>query len=433
MHSKEGQALCARECETNGNGREGAAPDLQPITSNSLEGGAVKKLLCVDDEQWVLDFLQMSLRALANEWEMEFVLTAEDALKRLAQSTYDVVLSDIHLPGMSGIQLFYEVKAKYPYTIRIAFSGAADQQTITHAQKIAHQVLPKPLTPAMLRASITRARALRDQVSNETVERLVKGLRDLPTIPTLYEDLLEVLQSQESSADHVANIISKDPTMTASLMRVANSVYFNSRTKVTNPAQAVAMLGIENVKSMVLGFKVCHEVRGGKTPQPELEEIWRHGFAVATHARAIASLENVGSLVIDSAFLAGLLHDVGRLVLQANLPAECAKASTLARDQRITMIQAEREVFRATHAQVGAYLLGQWGLRDAIVEAVAFHHEPMSCLQPGFSILAAIHVANACDREETNPHADPPLLDEGYLTQSGLATHLGMWRSALAA
>ncbi len=393
----------------------------------------MKKLLCVDDEQWVLDFLRMSLKALANEWEMEFVLTAEEALTRLATTTYDVVLSDIHLPGMSGIQLFHEVKAKYPQTIRIAFSGAADQQTVTLALKIAHQVLPKPLTPGMLRASITRARALRDQISNEAVERLVKGIKQMPTIPTLYEELLGVLQSQESSAEKVAQVIMKDPGMTANLLRVANSVPFTMRSRVSNPVQAVALLGIENVKSMVLGFKVCHDSQKSAGNQPEVEEVWRHGYAVATHARAIASVEDVGSLVIENAFLAGLLHDVGRLVLLTNLPKEYAKAAALVKGQRVSISDAEREVFGATHAQVGAYLLGQWGLRDAIVEAVAFHHEPVLSSQPGFSILAAIHVANAWDRESSNPYGDPSSLDETYLTQTGLIAQLPKWRESLAA
>ncbi|MFO0774401.1 MAG: response regulator [Nitrospiraceae bacterium] len=393
----------------------------------------MKKLLCVDDEEWVLDFLRLSLKALNEEWEMEFVLSAEEALKRLAQATYDVVLSDIHLPGMSGIQLFYEVKGKYPQTIRIAFSGAADQTTVTHALKIAHQVLPKPVTPAMLRASIDRARALRDQVCSEAVERLVKGIRHMPTIPALYEELLGVLQAQESSAEKVAQVIAKDPGMTANLLRVANSIPFTMRNRVESPAQAVAMLGIENVKSMVLGFKVCHDNKKAGINQPEVEEVWRHGFAVATHARTIASVENVGSLTIENAFLAGLLHDVGRLVLLTNLPGDYKKAMALVNMEHVSISQAEREVFGATHSQLGAYLLGKWGLRDAIVEAVAFHHEPMLCSQPGFSILAAIHMANVWDREATNPYGDPPGFDKEFMTQTGLLGKVPIWRESHAA
>lgn len=392
----------------------------------------MKKLLFVDDEQAVLDFLRLSLRTLAVDWRMEFVRSAETALKVLGKTAFDVVLADIHLAGMSGIQLLQEVKAKYPHTVRIAFSGAAGQDTIAHALKIAHQVLPKPLTPGMVRASLARACVLRDQVSGEAVARVVSGIRQMPTIPTLYEELLEVLQSSDSSAEKVSQVIMKDPGMTANLLRVANSAYFNFRTNVSSPAQAVALLGLENVKSMVLGFKVYQEGMRGRGTQPNVEEVWRHGFAVATHARAIASLEDVGSLVIENAFLAGLLHDVGRLVLQTNLPNEYEQVIGLAKGQRLPVSEAEREIFGATHAQIGAYLLGQWGLRDAIVEAVAFHHEPMLCMQRGFSVLAAIHVANACDHEEADTTADRSLLDEGYLGQAGLAGQLAKWQAALA-
>ncbi len=395
----------------------------------------MKTLLFVDDDQQVLDFLRTSLRALADEWQMEFVHSAERALRILAQGPVDVLLADIHLDGASGIALLQDVKAQYPHTVRIAFSGAAGQDTVGQALKIAHQVLPKPLTPGMLRASLARACALRDQVTNAAVERLVNGIRYLPTIPTLYEELLGVLQAQDSSAEAVARVIGKDPGMTAHLLRMANSVLFNLRTPVTNAGQAVALLGIENVKSMVLGFKVYHDPRstgvcGSESGQ---SEVWRHGFAVATHARTIASLEDVGSVVIENAFLAGLLHDVGRLVLESNLPQEYTKVQALAREQRLTLSHAEQELLGASHAQVGAYLLGKWGLRDAIVEAVTFHHEPMRCLHTGFSILAAIHVADACDRDESNPSRDPQILDEGYISQTGLTSHLPQWRSALAA
>ncbi|GKS57377.1 signal transduction protein [Nitrospira sp.] len=393
----------------------------------------MKKLLFVDDEQWVLDFLRMSLRTLANEWQMEYVLSAEEGLRLLAESIYDVVLADIHLTGMSGIQLLHEVKKRYPQTVRIAFSGAAGQDSVGHALKVAHQVLPKPLTPGMLRASLTRACALRDQVTNDSVERLVSGIRDLPTIPTLYEELLGVLESQDSSAERVANVIARDPGMTANLLRVANSVYFNLRNSITSPTQAVALLGVENVKSMVLGFKVVHDVKRSSGNQSEVQEVWRHGFAVATHARTIASMEDVGSVVIENAFLAGLLHDIGRLVLQTNLPKEYAAVAALTKEKGVSVSQAERDVFGTTHAQVGAYLLGKWGLRDCIVEAVAFHHEPMLCLQPGFSVLAAIHVANAWDQEATTSYSDPPALDRVYIEHAGLISQLPRWRAGLAA
>ena len=393
----------------------------------------MKKLLFVDDEQPVLEFLRLSLRTLAQEWHMEFVLSAEEAMRLLAVSAFDVVLADIHLTGTGGIQLLSDIKTKYPQTVRIAFSGAAGQDVVGHALKVAHQVLPKPLTPAMLRASLTRACALRDQVTSGAVERLVSGIRHLPTIPTLYDELLGVLQSHDSSAERVARVISKDPGMTANLLRVANSVLFNLRTPISSPTQAVALLGMENVKSMVLGFKVVHDVKRAAGNHPDIEEVWRHGFAVASHARAIASMQDVGSVVIENAFLAGLLHDVGRLVLQTNLPKEYQQVLALAKRNGLSLSLAEREVFGATHAQVGAYLLGKWGMRDCIVEAVAFHHEPMLCQQSGFSILAAIHVANAWDREESNPYSDRPTLDDGYLDQAGLTSHLPRWRAGLAA
>lgn len=393
----------------------------------------MKKLLFVDDEQPVLDFLRLSLSSLEKDWDMEFVSDAEAALRILAHETVDVVVADIHLAGTSGIHLLQEVKKRSPQTVRIAFTGAMPQESARRALKIAHQVLPKPLTPAMLRASMARACALRDQVTGSALERLVAQIRQLPTLPSLYEELLGVLESPDSSAERVATVIAKDAGMAASILKVANSAYYNIRQPVANVTQAVAVLGIENVKSLVLGCQVYRQVKEPAASGSSIEEVWRHGFAVATQARAIASLEDAGGLGIESAFLAGLLHDVGRIVLQTNLPREYETVRRYTRERRVSLSAAELDVFGATHAQLSAHLLGLWGLRDTIVEAVAFHHEPALCPVKGFSILAAVHVADALDHERHPSRAHDSLLDQQYLAQAGLEALLPRWRAALAA
>jgi HD-like signal output (HDOD) protein len=144
-------------------------------------------------------------------------------------------------------------------------------------------------------------------------------------------------------------------------------------------------------------------------------------------------LEDAGGLGIESAFLAGLLHDVGRIVLQTNLPRECETMRRYARERQVSLSEAEQQVFGATHAQLSAHLLGLWGLRDTIVEAVAFHHEPALCPVKGFSILAAVHVADALDHERYPRQAHDSLLDQAYLTQAGLEALVPQWRAAQAA
>jgi HD-like signal output (HDOD) protein len=252
-------------------------------------------------------------------------------------------------------------------------------------------------------------------------------------LPTLYEELLGMLESPDSSAERVASVISKDAGMVASPLRVANSAYYNFRQPLASVTQAVALLDIENVKSLVLGCKVYQQVKKTGTSGSPVDEVWRHGFAVATHARAIASLADIGGVGIESAFLAGLLHDVGRIVLQTNLPREYETVRGRAREHHISLSDAEQQVFGATHAQLSAHLLGLWGLRDTIVEAVGFHHQPALCPVKGFSILAAVYVADALDHEQHPGAVHDSLLDQGYLAQAGLEALLPQWRAAQAA
>jgi HD-like signal output (HDOD) protein len=141
-------------------------------------------------------------------------------------------------------------------------------------------------------------------------------------------------------------------------------------------------------------------------------------------------MENQEHRVADESLMAGLLHDSGKLVLASNVQDQYAQALTLARSKNVPELQAEQEIFGTTHAEVGGYLLGLWGLPDSIVGAVAFHHCPSKWLGQVFSPLTAVHVANVLEREhrDCGTGVDMPVIDYGYLSKLGLADRLPAWR-----
>ena len=400
--------------------------------TDTLRDEKKKRVLFVLAEPSALASLQAMLVSLSNEWEMEFVAKAEEALTVLDRSPVDVILSSIHLPGMGGLQLLAEVKRRAPHVIRIASSSCAHRATIVSALEVAHQFIPMPFTTEVLKATIARAGALGARLTNESLRTLIAGIRTLPSLPHLYQELVAAMGSSTASADVATRIISQDMAMVSKLLQVVNSAFFGLRRTISSPAHAVALLGIDSVKALVLSVQVFAQFESAKRPPIPLETMWKHGLVTGTSARDIAKSQDVGSIGVEGAFMAGLLHDIGLLVLATNFPEQYGEVLTNLRDDRLPVCDAERAVFKASHEDVGAYLLGLWGVSDAIVEAVAFHHHPGERCQEGFSLLAAVHVANALEEasDSTTTSGIPTPIDLEYLTACGLAKYLPLWQEA---
>jgi HD-like signal output (HDOD) protein len=390
-----------------------------------------KRILFVDDEPNVLQGLRRMLRPLRQEWDMAFAEGGHDALELLAQAPYDVVVSDMRMPGMNGAQLLIQVRERYPHIIRIVLSGHSDSEMILTCVGIAHQYLAKPCDAAVLKSTVTRACALRELLRDATLQRLVSGMTTLPSLPTIYHQIVETVQAPDSSLHKVGEIIGRDMSMTAKILQLVNSAFFGLGRQVSDPAQAVCLLGLDTIRSLVLSMHCFTYFDQTRLREFALDRLWEHSMATRACARIIARVEGCERQVADDAFIAGLLHDVGKLILAANLPGQYGDVLALVQDQEMAMWQAERATFGASHAGTGAYLLGIWGLPDAIVEALAFHHHPAACADRRFSPLTAVHVANALVHEADVGHtADASVpVDLEYLAALGLRERLADWRA----
>jgi HD-like signal output (HDOD) protein len=270
-----------------------------------------------------------------------------------------------------------------------------------------------------------------DLLTPEPLRKLLANMQTLPSLPSVYRELMDILHADNASVEQAARIIAKDVGMVTKVLQVVNSPLYGLRGRVSNPTQAVALLGLNSLKSLALSTKVFAQFDQKKLPFFSLESLWQHGMTTAIHARAIAKEEAAEQAMAEDAFTAGLLHDVGTLVLASNLPHQYRDMLAIMQDQGLSEWVAEREVFGATHADVGGYLLGQWSLSQTIVDAVAYHHEP-SCCPASYSIaLAAVHVANAAEEEAQAMDMGEPvhLMDLDYLAGCGLDDRLPLWQA----
>lgn len=388
------------------------------------------RILFVDDDQNVLDGLRRLLNGMRNQWEMEFARNAADALEKLGQQPYTVVVSDLRMPGMDGVQLLDEVKRRYPLVIRIMLSAHTDQVAALRSVRTTHQFLPKPCDPKELRATIHRAFSLRRIMLDPSLKELVSQVTSLPALPAIHAELVKELESPTASINRAADIISLDIAMTAKLLQLVNSSFFGLRYHVASPADAARLLGIETLQALVLSVQLFSQFEQLNRGRFSIDALMSHSLTVAAYAKSIAVSETSDRATTDHAFLGGLLHDVGKLVLAANLPQKYCEAIMLARREQLPIVAGERITFGVSHAEVGAYLLGLWGLPEPIVEAVAFHHTPSTCAVRTFTPLAAVHVADALEHElRANPDMAPPPLDKPYLTRIEVFDRLPTWRA----
>ena len=390
----------------------------------------MKQLLFVDDESKLLEGLQRSLRHMRHEWNMTFVTSGAEALKTLEQAAFDVIISDMRMPGMDGAQLLTEVQQRHPQIIRIVLSGQSEQEMIYQSIGATHQYLSKPCESEVLKAAVLRACALRDLLGNDSLRRLVTGMKQIPSQPTLYDQVRREAESKTSSLKAIGALISKDLGMTAKILQLVNSAYFGFYGRVATAEQAVNLLGVDTVQALVLTVHAFSQFSSTQASHFNIGHLWEASTQTGAIARAIAKAEQAPALMIDEAYTAGLLHDVGMLVLAANILTRYDAILKTAHDQGIPVWEVERQELGATHADVGAYLLGLWGLGDPIVEAVAFHHHPSDCAGKTFSPLTAVHVANVLQQELSQQATGdvPSQIDVTYLDTLHMTDRLPRWR-----
>ena len=390
----------------------------------------MKTLLFVDDEPRLLQGLQRLLRPMRHEWDMNFVESGAQALAFMATQPVDILISDMMMPGMDGSQLLNEVLKRHPQTVRIILSGQAGPEAILRLVGPAHQYLSKPCDPEELRKAITRSLALRDLLGNERLKQLATRIKNLPILPALQNQLTEELRKDSPSVERVGEIISRDIGMTVKILQLVNSAFFGLAQPVNNPTEAAVYLGLNTIRSLALAAGIFSQYEQAMCKLFSLDALAQHSWLTGGLARRVAQAERQELKIQEQCFLAGLLHDVGQVILASGLPEEYAEVIAKSDQQNLPVWQVEMEFFGATHADVGAYLLALWGLPNPIIEAVALHHQPARCHTPEFSPAIAVHVADVFAHEFSAARTEVPVpqLDTTYLTSLGLAGRIEMWR-----
>ncbi len=406
-------------------------PRPQKDRCSEGEGGAVsaplKRVLFVDDERDMLESLRDALDPYRRVWRMRFAISGTEALGELEAEPADVIVSDIQMPGMDGVELLARVQERYPATIRLVLSGYANPKIAARAATVAHRILAKPCNADELGIVVQRSCALHELTEQAEQYRVTAAATTLPSAPGLYMEISRVIADANTGPDDLAGVIERDPAMTAKLLQLANSAFFGIGRTVNRVRDAVVYLGSDTVKALTLSAEAVGKLAPTGVDGFSIGQFERHATLVA---RIAAGILPKGAAQQD-AITAGLLHDIGQLVLIADDPSQWRALTEQARRRNVTLHQVEQDVHGITHAATGAYLLSLWGLPDGVVEAVAHHHDPLAVPGAALDAVAAVHIADALAHElEPGSEDRTPLvlLDDAYLDQLGVRSQLDQWR-----
>ena len=390
------------------------------------------RVLFVDDDTLILELIRLTVGSMKGEWDTGFATSAEEALGLIEHEPFDVVVSDMRLPGMNGTQLLNVVMRQYPGTVRIILSGHGDQEEVLRCVGATHQFLLKPFKLPELQAALNRIKGLKARLASAEIQRLVAKREHLPSIPKVYFEILDALQNPECSSEELGNIVSTDPALTSKLLQLVNSAFMGFAREVASAEEAVMLLGTGTIRSLALGLHAFSAFKSSPRTEATLQRVWEHSARVARFAERITRLEGGDEKMAEESFTAGLLHDIGKLLLVDNQSAAYLEILARAGAQGEGLIHAERIALNATHAEIGAYLLDLWGLPLPLVEAVAYHHEPGGAghFEPG--ALTFVHAADVLEHEAATPPRAGGPLDLDYLAQLGLESRIDEWRQQLA-
>jgi HD-like signal output (HDOD) protein len=356
----------------------------------------MKRILFVDDESRVLDGIRRMLYAERERWDMQFALGGEAALQACEAGSFDVVVSDMRMPGMDGATLLGHIRDRYPNTARIILSGHSEIALATRAVPVAHRFLAKPCDASKLLATIERVCALQELLCAPEIRNIVGKVGELPSLSVTYLSLTRTVSDPDAPVERVAHIIEQDVAMSAKILQLVNSAFFGLAQKVNTLQSAVGYLGMDTIKNLALASEAFRAfVPNSRISQSVYESMQSHAQSAALIAGALP----VDPKSRDVVVVAALLHDIGSLILASVMPREFVSTRSSAAENGCAVFQAEEVLLGTSHAEIGAYLLGLWGLPNLAVEAIANHHHLERAPHSDLDCTAAVYIADLLAHE----------------------------------
>ena len=325
-------------------------------------------------------------------WELEEVRSIAEAESRILESEFHVVVAEA--PGLTGEHAEFlrgAIRRNPEITPFLVLPAPVSEQQQPFEQL---NVLVAPVDITELLCVSQRTQSLRDVLNSDRVFRTVANIKQLPTFPKMYQQLSQLIESESCSCGQLATVLRHDPAICARVLQAANSAYYGMARQVAAVEQAISVLGFATLKNIVMATEVMASISRTGATTLDLERLWLHSYEVGERAARIVREVFGYPPLADAAFAAGLLHDIGKVIIARALGPLWELSKVAAERDGIPLFEAERQIIGAHHGEIGAFLLSLWNLPAVIVEAVAFHHDPEPPPSARPSVVSAVFVAN---------------------------------------
>ena len=245
-------------------------------------------------------------------------------------------------------------------------------------------------------------------------KKIIQSRIKLPSLPTIFHQINEAINDPKCSATHIANIISKDQSLSARLLQMVNSAFYNFPSKIDTISRAVAIIGTKQLSTLSLGTCALAVFKDVPSDLIDMKSFWKHSVACGIIARILASYKN--NTLTERFFVGGLLHDIGRLILFMSIPEISKEALLKAKETGCMLHQAENDLIGFDHSRMGGILLKEWKLPISLENIVRFHHiktESQIKLDTAVAHIADI-MANALEIGSSGEHNVPPLVPKAW-------------------
>lgn len=354
-----------------------------------------KIILFVDDNANIISGIQRQLRPYREQWQLFFANSGAEALHLMAKQPIDLIVSDMMMPEMRGDELLKKVSELYPCTVRMILSGYADEDTLKSGMEVAHQYLGKPCSSEILRETILQIFKIQACVCNPRIIAELGDANQLPSLPKIYQELSAAIADENISIGDIADIFAHDMVLSAKLLHLVNSPYFGMNRLVSNLTDAVNLIGIKKLNSLVLS---AHIKNAFPVTSPAMERymeyLWLDAGRASELARQIALSEDQQEDRPDQAYLGGLLHNMGLLIFLSRGGNKLNALMNQVKSTDVPVAELETAIFGFTRSEAAAYVLSLWKIPPRIIEAILLQNTPNTTAYNGISALTAVHAAS---------------------------------------
>jgi HD-like signal output (HDOD) protein len=342
----------------------------------SMQANRLPIVVFVDDEEPILASLRSLFRR--TRYSTSVFTQAAAAIEFLKRVPADLVISDLRMPVITGIEFLNQVSAINPHAVRVILSGYEDKSIVMNAlsKGLAHHYMLKPWNDLELRQLVDQSLERLETLRRQRLEGILRSIETLPSPPSFHVNIQTVLAREGSSVYDIAREVEKSPPIVAKLLRVSNSIYFASRKAITSVQDAVFFIGTEYIAGLVAAIEAFHSFPSDNDPHvaEEIQKLWLASFHRALIAKKIAE-KWPGFSEFDTVFVASLLQDIGCAVFMCFEPEAYKEYADAIHDGLMAPLKAEEKIFGHSHSTVGAALLEYWNLPPPVVQAVARQHQ----------------------------------------------------------